>query len=132
MHVLYLCAYVCCAWTQCFFFLKILSIFNTHGEMIEDFKEIDSDVYIVRFQKLRYLCIQNSNMYCQQTMIKTMYLEVFQSCSKLCILCKVGIELMQKRLMHFSLARSIEAQARSIESRAECFFLQISNSALVV
>ena len=36
--------------------------------------------------------------YCWQTMIKTMCLEVFQSCSKLYILCKVRIELMQKVL----------------------------------
>ena len=33
-------------------------------------------------------------------------------------------------LVTFSLARLIEEQARSIESRAERYFLQISNSAL--
>ena len=33
-------------------------------------------------------------------------------------------------LVTFSLARSIEKQAQSIKSRAECYFLQISNSAL--
>ena len=33
-------------------------------------------------------------------------------------------------LVSFDLARSIEEQARLIESRAECYFLQISNSAL--
>ena len=33
-------------------------------------------------------------------------------------------------LVTFSLARSIEGQARSIESRAEYFFLQNSNSVL--
>ena len=33
-------------------------------------------------------------------------------------------------LVTFGLARSIEEQARSIESRAKCYFLQISNSAL--
>ena len=33
-------------------------------------------------------------------------------------------------LVTFGLAQSIEEQARSIESQAECFFLQISNSAL--
>ena len=52
----------------------------------------------VRFQRLRFLCIQNSNVYCWQTMIKTMCLEVFQSCSNLYLLCKVGIKLMQKLL----------------------------------
>ena len=33
-------------------------------------------------------------------------------------------------LVTFGLARSIEEQAQSIESWAECFFLQISNSTL--
>ena len=33
-------------------------------------------------------------------------------------------------LVTFGLAQVIEEQARSIESRAECYFLQISNSAL--
>ena len=33
-------------------------------------------------------------------------------------------------LVTFGLAQSIEEQARSIESRAEFFFLQISNSTL--
>ena len=33
-------------------------------------------------------------------------------------------------LVTFGLARSIKEQARLIESRAECFFLEFSNSAL--
>ena len=33
-------------------------------------------------------------------------------------------------LVTFGLARSIKEQAQSIESQAECVFLQISNSAL--
>ena len=39
---------------------------------------------------------------------------------------RVAVEV----LVTFGLARSIEEQARSIESQAECYFLQISNSAL--
>ena len=49
---------------------------------------------------------------------------------KVCILCKVGIELLQKFIVQFGLARSIKNQTRLIESRAECFFCRISNSAL--
>ena len=37
---------------------------------------------------------------------------------KVVLLCKVGIELMQESIMHFGLARLIEAQA-------ECFFCRI-------
>ena len=47
-------------------------------------------------------------------------------------LCKAGIELKQESIMPFGLARSIDAQARSIEARAECFSIEFSNSALGV
>ena len=39
--------------------------------------------------KFRILYIQNSNLYCWQTMIKTMCLEVFKSSSKLCVYVKL-------------------------------------------
>ena len=39
--------------------------------------------------KFRILCIQNSNVYCWQTMIKTMCLEVFEASSKLCVNVKL-------------------------------------------
>lgn len=47
-------------------------------------------------------------------------------------LCKVGIELKQERIVPFGLARSIERQARSIETWAECFSADLPNSALSV
>ena len=45
---------------------------------------------------------------------------------------KVGIELKQASIVPFGLARSIERQAQPIETRAECFFTDLSNSALFV
>ena len=49
---------------------------------------------------------------------------------KVCALMKSWNRVAVEVLVTFSLARSIEEQTRSIESRAECYFLQISNSAL--
>ena len=59
-------------------------------------------------------------------------LEVFLVQLKVVILCKVGIELKQERIVPFDLTQSIERQARSIEARAECFSADSSNSALSV
>ena len=44
---------------------------------------------ICQVLKFRILCIQNSNVYCWQTMIKTMCLEVFKVSSKLCVNVKL-------------------------------------------
>ena len=63
------------------------SIRMSKNEFFDEFYTKLND--ICQVLKTQDLCIQNSNLYCWQTIIKTMCLEMFQSSSKLCIYVKL-------------------------------------------
>ena len=72
------------------------SIRMSKNESFDEFYTKLND--ICQVLKTQDLCIQNSNLYCWQTMIKKMCLEVFKASSKLYVNVKLELSLKQEVL----------------------------------